>query len=74
MFFSKSVIAVAALGLSQIALAALNPFIYPPTGEKVEVGKPITIAWKNDGGKTITLHLRKGESTNLDTLDTIVGE
>lgn len=69
--FNKSAIIVAAMALAQLAAAGLNAFITPTTAEVVEAGKGYAITWKADGGKTVTITLRKGDSKNLDTLEDI---
>lgn len=69
--FNKSAIIVAAMALAQLAAAGLNAFIEPTTAQVVEAGKPFSITWKPDGGKTVTITLRKGDSKNLDTLEDI---
>jgi hypothetical protein len=69
--FNKSAVIVAAMALAQLAAAGLNGFIEPTTSQVVEAGKPFEITWKADGGKTVTLTLRKGDSKNLDTLEDI---
>lgn len=69
--FNKSAVIIAAMALAQLAAAGLNAFIAPATSEVVEAGKPYAITWKNDGGKTVTITLRKGDSKNLDTLEDV---
>jgi hypothetical protein len=69
--FNKSAVIIAAMALAQLAAAGLNAFITPATSEVVKAGKTYPIAWKNDGGKTVTITLRKGDSKNLDTLEDI---
>lgn len=69
--FNKSAIIVAAMALAQLAAAGLNGFIEPTTSQVVEAAKPFEITWKADGGKTVTITLRKGDSKNLDTLEDI---
>jgi len=71
MLFSKSTIVFAAVALSQVASAAINAFITPAEGEVLEGGKTIAVTWKNDGGKKVSITLRKGASTNLDTIGDI---
>ncbi|RPA83057.1 hypothetical protein BJ508DRAFT_413724 [Ascobolus immersus RN42] len=69
--FNKSAVIVAAMALAQLAAAGLNAFIEPTTAQVIEAGKPFEITWKADGGKTVTITLRKGDSKNLDTLEDI---
>jgi len=71
MLFSKSTFVLAAVALSQVASAAINAFITPAEGEVLEGGKTIAVTWKNDGGKKVSITLRKGKSTNLDTIEDI---
>jgi len=71
MLFSKSTFVLAAVALSSVASAAINAFITPAEGEVLEGGKTIPVTWKPDGGKKVKITLRKGKSTNLDTLEEI---
>jgi len=69
--FNKSTIIVAAMALAQLAAAGLNAFIEPAPAQVIEAGKAFSITWKPDGGKTVTITLRKGDSKNLDFLEDI---
>lgn len=72
--FNKSAVIVAAMALAQLAAAGLNAFIEPAASQAIDAGKPFTISWKPDGGKTVTITLRKGDSKNLDTLEDIASK
>jgi len=51
-----------------------NAISQPTAGDVVDAGKPYTIVWDPSEGETVTLVLRKGDSGNLDTLDTIADD
>lgn len=68
----SSVIPIIIAGLSALAAAAgENAFIVPMSGFNPEAGKDSTIQWDPTAGKTVTLKLRQGASSNLDSGTTI---
>jgi hypothetical protein len=52
-------------------LAGENPIYKPDGSDMVTAGQPYNITWKPTTDGTITLTLRQGESTNLDTIGVI---
>ena len=48
-----------------------NPFIVPEGGYALTAGKPTTLRWTPTTGGTVTLRLREGASSDLQTIETI---
>jgi hypothetical protein len=69
MRFSTVLLSVAAFAAA--VLAAENPIIKPDGKEPILAGHTFTIEWKPTTEGTITLTLRQGPSTNLNTLGVI---
>ncbi|KAK7542725.1 uncharacterized protein J3D65DRAFT_600443 [Phyllosticta citribraziliensis] len=70
----SSAIPIIIAGLSALAAAAgENAFIVPMSGFNPEAGKDSTIQWEPTAGKTVTLKLRQGASSNLGSGATIAG-
>ncbi|KAK7554487.1 Ser-Thr-rich glycosyl-phosphatidyl-inositol-anchored membrane family-domain-containing protein [Phyllosticta paracitricarpa] len=68
----SSAIPIIIAGLSAFASAAgENAFVVPMSGFNPEAGKDTTIQWEPTAGKTITLKLRQGASSNLGSGTTI---
>ncbi|KAK8186365.1 Ser-Thr-rich glycosyl-phosphatidyl-inositol-anchored membrane family-domain-containing protein [Phyllosticta citribraziliensis] len=68
----SSAIPIIIAGLSALAAAAgENAFIVPMSGFNPEAGKDSTIQWEPTAGKTVTLKLRQGASSNLGSGATI---
>ncbi|KAK8175388.1 Ser-Thr-rich glycosyl-phosphatidyl-inositol-anchored membrane family-domain-containing protein [Phyllosticta citrichinensis] len=68
----SSAIPIIVAGLSALAAAAgENAFIVPMSGFNPEAGKDSTIQWEPTAGKTVTLKLRQGASSNLGSGATI---
>jgi hypothetical protein len=51
-----------------------NPISAPTVGDEFKAGKPVTIVWMPTTKGTISLRLRKGDSTNLDVVTEITSK
>lgn len=69
MRFSTVLCAVGAFAAA--VFAQQNPISKPGPSDEIIAGKPFSIQWKPTTKGTITLRLRQGESTNLDTIGDI---
>ncbi|KAF2088366.1 hypothetical protein K490DRAFT_65043 [Saccharata proteae CBS 121410] len=69
----KTFTSILIAGLAATLSAALeNPFIVPTSGFEPVAGQDVTINWKPTAGKTVTLILRSGASSNLMEGEAIV--
>jgi hypothetical protein len=55
-------------------LAGENPIYHPDGTDMITAGSPYNITWNPTTSGKITLTLRQGESTNLDTIGVIASK
>ncbi|KAF8467776.1 Ser-Thr-rich glycosyl-phosphatidyl-inositol-anchored membrane family-domain-containing protein [Kalaharituber pfeilii] len=71
-FLSTALVALSAL--SAFVFAQENPISSPTAGTVLVAGQDHTITWNPTTQGSVTLVLRKGDSKNLDTLNTIAAD